>query len=87
MNDPSSRQEWRVKIVLKENTLESSACTSWSDDTTCVVKSNDPYEFGYRPSDISGLQTAMGYPSNYLRSDGNCDFYAKYPGPQKNPDF
>jgi hypothetical protein len=87
VNDPSSRQEWRVKILLKETTLESSACLSWTDDSTCVVKSNEPYEFGYRPSDISGIQTAQGYAENYLPSDGNCDFYAKYPGAQKNPDF
>ena len=64
-----------------------SACPSWTDDTTCAVKSNDPCEFERRPSDNSGIQTAKGYPENYLRSDGNCDFYAKYPGPQKNPDF
>ena len=87
VHDPSSRQEWRVKILLKETTLETSACSSWTDDTTCAVKSNDPCEFERRPSDNSGIQTAKGYPENYLRSDGNCDFYAKYPGPQKNPDF
>ena len=29
----------------------------------------------------------MGYEENYLRSDGQCDFYAKYPGAQKNADF
>jgi hypothetical protein len=51
------------------------------------VKSDRPYPFGWSPSDISGVQTAMGYEDNYLRSDGQCDFYAKYPGAQKNADF
>jgi len=86
-NDPTSKAEWRVKIVLKQDTLELSSCTSWEDDSTCVVKANDAYQFGYSPSDISGVQTAMGYEDNYLRSDGKCDFYAKRPGAQKNPHF
>ena len=51
------------------------------------MKANDAYQFGYSPSDISGVQTAMGYEDNYLRSDGKCDFYAKRPGAQKNPHF
>jgi len=86
-NDPSSKFEWRVKILLKETTMESFACSSWTDDSTCEVKSDRPYPFGWSPSDISGVQTAMGYEDNYLRSDGQCDFYAKYPGAQKNSDF
>ena len=67
--------------------METFACSSWTDDSTCEVKSNRPYPFGWSPSDISGVQTAMGYEENYLRSDGQCDFYAKYPGAQKNADF
>ena len=87
INDPTSRDEWRVRIIHHEDTIEFQACTSWSDDSTCETKANDAYEFGYRTGDISGVQTAIGYPQNLLRSDGQCDFYARIPGSQKNPSY
>lgn len=84
--DPTSTAQWRIRIKLESSYMDVQSCTDWVDDSTCKTQQKQTYTFGYKPSDIVGIQVAKPYDTNFIRND-KCDFFAKYPGAQKNPDF
>ena len=83
--DRSSDKKWRVRMVLKETAIEIYACDDWLDNDSCELKSTDPYFNGQNYADITGVGMTPGYASNLI--PGDCDFFAKRAGPQKNLNY